>query len=54
MLTYIARRLLLPIPTMLVVVTLIFFAVRGLGGDPALAILGDRAGKVYYDKTSEK
>lgn len=54
MFTYIARRLLWLIPTILVVVTLIFFAVRGLCGDPALAILGDRAGKVYYDKTSEK
>lgn len=43
MVTYIIRRLLLTIPTMLVVITLVFFAVRGLGGDPAMSILGDRA-----------
>ncbi len=28
---------------MLVVITVVFFAVRGLGGDPAMSILGDRA-----------
>jgi ABC-type dipeptide/oligopeptide/nickel transport system permease component len=43
MVTYIIRRLLLAIPTILVVVTVVFFSVRGLGGDPASAILGDRA-----------
>jgi ABC-type dipeptide/oligopeptide/nickel transport system permease component len=43
MAAYIIRRILLAIPTMLVVITLVFFAVRGLGGDPAMAILGDRA-----------
>lgn len=43
MVTFIIRRLLLAIPTMLVVITVIFFSVRGLGGDPAMAILGDRA-----------
>jgi ABC-type dipeptide/oligopeptide/nickel transport system permease component len=43
MVTFIIRRLLLAIPTMLVVITVIFFSVRGLGGDPAIAILGDRA-----------
>lgn len=43
MLTFIIRRILSAIPTILVVITLVFFAVRGLGGDPAIAILGDRA-----------
>ena len=43
MVTFIIRRLLLAIPTILVVITIVFFSVRGLGGDPAMAILGDRA-----------
>jgi peptide/nickel transport system permease protein len=43
MVTFILRRLFLTIPTILVVVTVVFFSVRGLGGDPAMAILGDRA-----------
>lgn len=40
---YIARRILSAIPTLLAVLTLIFFAIRTLPGDPALAILGDTA-----------
>lgn len=43
MITFVIRRLLLAIPTILVVITVVFFSVRGLGGDPAMAILGDRA-----------
>jgi len=43
MVTFIIRRLLLAIPTILVVITVVFFSVRGLGGDAAMAILGDRA-----------
>ncbi len=43
MTTFILRRLLLAIPTILVVITVVFFSVRGLGGDPATAILGDQA-----------
>jgi len=54
MLTFIARRFLLMIPTILVVVTLVFFAVRGLGGDPALAILGDRATEEAHQALLEK
>jgi len=38
-----ARRLLSAIPTLLAVLTVIFFAIRTLPGDPALAILGDTA-----------
>nr|WP_306263732.1 ABC transporter permease [Pararhizobium sp. IMCC3301] len=40
---YILRRLLSAIPTLLAVLTVIFFAIRTLPGDPALAILGDSA-----------
>lgn len=40
---YIFRRLLSAIPTLLAVLTVIFFAIRTLPGDPALAILGDTA-----------
>lgn len=54
MLSYTVRRLLLLIPTTLFVVTLVFFAVRGLGGDPALAILGDSATEVSYQALREK
>jgi ABC-type dipeptide/oligopeptide/nickel transport system permease component len=43
MISFIIRRVLLAIPTVLVVITVVFFSVRGLGGDPAMAILGDRA-----------
>ena len=43
MTTFIIRRLLLAVPTILVVITVVFFSVRGLGGDPAMAMLGDRA-----------
>ena len=40
---FIARRLLLSVPTILAVLTVIFFAMRTLPGDPAYAILGDIA-----------
>jgi len=40
---YIAKRVLSGIPTLLAVLTVIFFAIRTLPGDPALAILGDTA-----------
>ena len=43
MISFVIRRLILAIPTILVVITVVFFSVRGLGGDPAIAILGDRA-----------
>ncbi len=43
MLTYIIRRLLAAIPTLLAVLTLVFVLVRIVPGDPAIAILGDRA-----------
>jgi ABC-type dipeptide/oligopeptide/nickel transport system permease component len=40
---YVARRLLAAIPTLLAVLTLVFVIVRIVPGDPAIAILGDRA-----------
>ena len=40
---YILRRMLLGIPTLLAVLTLVFFIVRVLPGDPAQAALGDYA-----------
>lgn len=45
MLRHIIRRLLLAIPTLLVVVSLIFVIVRIVPGDPATAVLGDYASK---------
>jgi ABC-type dipeptide/oligopeptide/nickel transport system permease component len=43
MIFYIIRRLLAAIPTLLAVLTLVFLIVRVVPGDPAVAILGDRA-----------
>jgi len=44
-LQYVARRLLLSIPVFLGVVTIVFFVVRVIPGDPATAALGDYASK---------
>ena len=41
--SYVARRLLLLIPTLLFIAVVVFLLVRLLPGDPASAILGDRA-----------
>ena len=43
MVGYVLRRLLAAIPTLLAVLTLVFLLVRVVPGDPAIAILGDRA-----------
>lgn len=43
MLTYIAKRLLVAVPTLLAVLTVVFFFVRIAPGDPAIIILGDQA-----------
>lgn len=43
MIGYVARRLLAAVPTLLAVLTLVFVLVRVVPGDPAIAILGDRA-----------
>jgi len=43
MLTYIVKRLLVGVPTLLAVLTVVFFFVRIAPGDPAFIILGDQA-----------
>lgn len=43
MIFYVLRRLLAAVPTLLAVLTLVFLLVRVVPGDPAIAILGDRA-----------
>ncbi|HTZ37949.1 MAG TPA: ABC transporter permease [Stellaceae bacterium] len=43
MLTYVAKRLLVAVPTLLAVLTVVFFFVRIAPGDPAFIILGDQA-----------
>lgn len=43
MIQYVIRRLLLAIPTLLLMLTVIFVLVRLVPGDPAIAILGDQA-----------
>jgi ABC-type dipeptide/oligopeptide/nickel transport system permease component len=43
MLSYILKRLLVAIPTLLAVLTVVFFFVRIVPGDPAFIILGDQA-----------
>lgn len=43
MVGYIIRRLLLAIPTLLVMLTVVFILVRLVPGDPAIAMLGDHA-----------
>ncbi len=43
MIFYILRRLLAAVPTLVAVLTLVFLLVRVVPGDPAIAILGDRA-----------
>jgi ABC-type dipeptide/oligopeptide/nickel transport system permease component len=43
MLIYVVKRLLMAVPTLLAVLTVVFFFVRIAPGDPALIILGDSA-----------
>jgi len=54
MLRLLLRRLLLLVPTILVVVTLVFIMVRVAPGDPAIAILGDYATKDSLEALREK
>jgi peptide/nickel transport system permease protein len=53
MLRYILRRLLLAIPTLLVVVTIIFVLIRVVPGDPAQAALGDQASEESVNQLRE-
>ena len=43
MIGYIIRRILQTIPLLFAIVTIIFFALRMLPADPAMAVLGDQA-----------
>jgi len=54
MLRYILRRLLLAIPTLIVVITIIFVIVRVIPGDPARARLGDQASAEAVEKLQEQ
>lgn len=53
-LRYLATRLTLTIPTMLAVLTLVFFVVRVIPGDPATAALGDYASKEAVEAMRER
>lgn len=54
MLGYIFRRLLLAIPTLLVMLTVVFILVRLVPGDPAVAMLGDRASEATLQTLREQ
>ncbi len=51
---YLATRLMLAIPTFLAVLTLVFFVVRVIPGDPATAALGDYASKEAVEAMRER
>lgn len=51
---YIFRRLLVAIPTLLVVLTLVFLLVRVAPGDPATAVLGQQASKEAIENLRER
>ncbi len=54
MIRYLSSRLVLAIPTMLAVLTLVFFVVRVIPGDPATAALGDYASQEAVDAMRER
>lgn len=54
MFKYIIRRLLVAIPTLFLTITLIFFGLRVLPGDPAAAMLGDNATESAVEALREK
>ncbi len=54
MLKYLATRLALTIPTFLAVLTLVFFVVRVIPGDPATAALGDYASQEAVEALRER
>lgn len=51
---YIIRRLIDAVPTALLVMTLVFLAMRVLPGDPAIAVLGDFAGAEQIARFRER
>lgn len=54
MLRYVAQRLLFSIPVFLGVLTIVFFVVRVIPGDPAIAALGDYASKEAVEALRER
>lgn len=54
MLKYVIRRILWMIPTLWVIITLVFFAMHLLPGDPAIAILGDYASAESLEKLRQE
>ncbi|MCH6266415.1 ABC transporter permease [Neobacillus citreus] len=54
MVKYLIRRILVAIPTMFITISIIFFALRVLPGDPALAILGESAGEEALQNLREQ
>lgn len=54
MIKYTVRRILLTIPTLLVIITIVFVVVRIIPGDPATAALGDYASKQAVDALRER
>ena len=54
MVRYIAKRLMLTVPILLTVFTLVFFIVRIVPGDPAVAALGDYASKEAVEALRQK
>ncbi|MGD8399221.1 MAG: ABC transporter permease [Anaerolineae bacterium] len=54
MIRYVGTRLLLAVPVMLVVLTLVFFVIRVIPGDPAEAALGDYASREAVEALRER
>ena len=54
MFKYTLRRILLTVPTLLIIFTLVFVVVRVIPGDPATAALGDYASKQAVEALREK
>jgi ABC-type dipeptide/oligopeptide/nickel transport system permease component len=54
MLTYIVRRICFSLPVFLGVITIVFFVVRVIPGDPATAALGDYASKEAVEALRER
>lgn len=54
MLKYVIRRTLISIPTIVITVSIIFFVMRVLPGDPALVILGDSATEEAIARLNEQ
>lgn len=54
MLRYSVRRIVLAVPVLFVVLTIIFLAVRVAPGDPAFAVLGDRASEEALQNVRER